>query len=401
MHDFFELELENLKSQKLYRDQSSLNQSLEQRSALINFSSNDYLGLAEVNLGDLFNTSPDHLKTDLLALPTGSTGSRFTTGTHPVHARVEKLIADWKREEDSILFSSGYLANLGAISALLSKNDVVFIDELAHSCMWDALRITGVRKFIFKHNDAEHLSLLLEQYRNKYTRAFILTEAVFSMDGDLAPILDLERLALEYECFVYLDEAHSTGIYSSTGAGLLCDCFEKNRSFNKAHFIQMGTFSKALGLEGAYIAAPRNLVDFLRNKARTYIYSTASSPLLLKLAEININRVIQETNLRETLFSNIQYFSDLLSGLAPKNDFTNLDLHWTNFGGPIFTIRFQDIDHCVDLSEKLLAAGFFVNAIRPPTVKTPRLRICISARHKREEIYNFFQALIPFWEKLF
>ncbi len=399
MHDFFELELENLKSQKLYRDQDSLNQSLSQRATLLNFSSNDYQGQGEMSLESLLQKTSldkDSLE-ELLSLSAGSTGARFTTGTHPVHVRVENLIADWKSEEKAMLFSSGYLANLGAISALIAKNDVVFIDELAHSCMWDALRITNTRKFIFKHNDMAHLDSLLEKYRAKYAQAFILTEAVFSMDGDTAPLQELESFTEKYECFIYLDEAHSTGIYSSTGAGLLGDYMERNLVNNRSQFIQMGTFSKALGLEGAYIAASASIINFLRNKARSYVYSTASSPLIVKLAELNINRVIREANLREKLFSNIQYFSDLLSSLAPGNDFTNTDLHWTNFGGPIFTIRFQSLDLCLQLSERLSDAGFFVNAIRPPTVKTPRLRICISARHEQEQIYNFFQALIPFW----
>ncbi|NBV98027.1 MAG: pyridoxal phosphate-dependent aminotransferase family protein [Proteobacteria bacterium] len=398
MDRIFQNKINDLKKQNLYRDQNSINERLSRQKELINFSSNDYLGLAEYSLSEILNINAKDYSvnnlTELMQIPFGSSGSRLTTGTHLEHKELEDCIASWKACEDTIIFSSGYLANLGALSALIDKDDVVFIDELAHSCMWDALRINNARKYIFAHNDAQELRRLIQKYRYQYTNSFIITESVFSMDGDLAPLDDLKSIADEYSSFLYIDEAHSTGIYGASGAGLISEYKEKNPQQDFSNLIQMGTLSKAIGLEGGYISGSSSLIDFLRNKARTYVYSTASSPFLMKIARHNIQKIIHQNDLRQKLFSNIKYLDSLLSNLKTKNemDIEN-KFHWTNFGSPIFTIQFQEIDKCLTVSNKLLEKGFICTSIRPPTVKIARLRICVSSKHSHDQILSFYAAL--------
>jgi 8-amino-7-oxononanoate synthase len=403
MDRIFQDKIDDLKKQNLYRDQNSINERLSHPSKLINFSSNDYLGLAEYSISEILNiaqinqniqgNTSDPLA-ELMRIPFGSSGSRLTTGTHREHKELEDCISDWKSCEDTIIFSSGYLANLGALSALIDKIDVVFIDELAHSCMWDALRINNARKYIFSHNDAAELRTLIQKYRHQYTNSFIITESVFSMDGDLAPLNDLKSIADEYSSFLYIDEAHSTGIYGRTGAGLISEYKEKNPQQDFSNLIQMGTLSKTIGLEGGYISGSSSLIDFLRNKARTYVYSTASSPFLMKIAQHNIKKIIQEHDLRQKLFNNIRYLDSLLSNLKTKNEIDfGSKFYWTNFGSPIFTIQFQDINECLAVSKKLLEKGFVCTSIRPPTVKIARLRICISSKHNQDQVLSFYTAL--------
>lgn len=398
MDRIFQDKINDLKKQNLYRDQNSINERLSRQKELINFSSNDYLGLAECSISGILNINATDYSvnnlTELMQIPFGSSGSRLTTGTHLEHKELEDCISNWKACEDTIIFSSGYLANLGALSALIDKEDVVFIDELAHSCMWDALRINNARKYIFAHNDAQELRRLIQKYRYQYSNSFIITESVFSMDGDLAPLDDLKSIADEYSSFLYIDEAHSTGIYGASGAGLISEYKEKNPEQNFSNLIQMGTLSKAIGLEGGYISGSSSLIDFLRNKARTYVYSTASSPFLMKIAQHNIQKIIHQNDLRQKLFSNIKYLDSLLSNLKTKNevDIEN-KFHWTNFGSPIFTIQFQEIDKCLAVSNKLLEKGFICTSIRPPTVKIARLRICVSSKHSHDQILSFYAAL--------
>ena len=388
MDRIFQDKINDLKKQNLYRDQNSINERLSRQKELINFSSNDYLGLAECSISEILNINATDYSvnnlTELMQIPFGSSGSRLTTGTHREHKELEDCISNWKACEDTIIFSSGYLANLGALSALIDKEDVVFIDELAHSCMWDALRINNARKYIFAHNDAQELRRLIQKYRYQYSNSFIITESVFSMDGDLAPLDDLKSIADEYSSFLYIDEAHSTGIYGASGAGLISEYKEKNPQQDFSNLIQMGTLSKAIGLEGGYISGSYSLIDFLRNKARTYVYSTASSPFLMKIAQHNIQKIIHENDLRQKLFSNLKTKNEI--------DIEN-KFHWTNFGSPIFTIQFQEIDKCLTVSNKLLEKGFICTSIRPPTVKIARLRICVSSKHSHHQILSFYAAL--------
>ncbi|NQY80986.1 MAG: pyridoxal phosphate-dependent aminotransferase family protein [Candidatus Caenarcaniphilales bacterium] len=376
--DFFKDSLTELKNKNLYRDQSAINQKLSTPGIKV-FSDNDYLGLANNSYSEILQESKEILA--------GSTGSRLTTGSQKEHYELETLICDWKDTEATILFNTGYAANTGALACLVNSKDAVFIDELAHSCMWDGVKLSSARKYIFKHNDLIQLQELLEKYRDKHQKALIITESVFSMDGDLAPVAELQKLAQKYQANIFIDEAHSTGIYGSNGAGLIKELLEQGEIQDYSNIIQMGTLSKGVGIEGAYITGSKLLIKFLRNKARTYIYSTALSPISAKIASKNI-KIIQITDcLRKTLKNNIGLFRKKLNELIlDKNNFKN-------FHGPIFTFFFENEEKCLTASQKLIEQGYFCSAIRPPTVKEPRIRICISAKHEEKDIIRLSEII--------
>ena len=226
--------LSKLKEENLYR---TTEDKIAKKGELV-FSSNDYLG---------FNT--------------GSTGSRLTNGTHEIHEELEKLVAKWKSTEAAVCFSSGYMANLGTISALLNPRDIAYTDALNHACIMDGIRLSKANKFLYHHNDMEHLENLLEKTRTRYSKALILSDSIFSMEGDKARLKKIVELAKKYNASVYLDEAHGTGVLGKTGAGLA-----EELGLTKDVDIQMGTFSKALSSDGAYVAGSQDLIDFIKNK---------------------------------------------------------------------------------------------------------------------------------------
>lgn len=379
LSNYLQAELEKIAGKNLFRD---IENKVIKDDELC-FSGNDYLGLAAKK----FLSAEE-----FAALPFGSSGSRLTTGTHQVHLDLESTIARWKKTEAAIFFSSGYMANLGAISSLVTARDVAFVDELAHACILDALRLTKVRKFIFPHNDTEQLKKLLEKNRADYKNSFILTDSVFSMDGDRAPLAELLELAEEFDTEIYLDEAHGAGVLGETGAGLA-----EELSATKSIAVQMGTFSKAIGLEGGYVAGSKALIDFLRNKARTFIYSTAPSPIIVREAQLRIEALMKGEleQERKKLSTNIQ----LLQKLLKEKSFTHFrssdELAETpkfyNDDTAIFAL-FPEADP-VALAEKLRQEKIFVTAIRPPTVKTARLRISMSASHEAEDIYRLVDLI--------
>ncbi len=349
----------------------------------ISFSGNDYLGLAR-----------EHYSAGITDY-WGSTGSRLTTGTHQIHLDLEKLLARWKKTEAAILFSSGYMANLGAISVLLDSRDVVFVDEVAHACIYEGIRLSKARKQIFRHNDVAHLEQLLAKSRNDGEKALIITDSVFSMDGDRAPLVEISKLAQRYNASLYVDEAHGAGVLGARGAGLVEELIDEGLLKAGDVEIQMGTFSKAIGLEGGYIAGSEELITYLRNKARTFIYSTAAAPIVVAEAYERVRRLYDGELLdrREKLIANIEYFREQIAAKGystyhnacpiaeadtkPKvyNDLT-----------AIFAVFVGDTDKTMAVAAKLRKAGIFVTPIRPPTVKQARLRISMSARHSKEQI---------------
>ena len=342
LESFLELELEKLKSQKLYR-------SLEEAASrnlnpnLINFASHNYLGLNR-KLQEIWQHGKEQL--------CNSTGSRLITGSHPEHGELEKLIADWKGCEAALCFSSGYAANLGALSALLTPKDMVIVDEYAHSCIWDGIKLSKARKFIFKHNDATEAESIIAKHREKYQKAFIVTESVFSMSGQRSPIQDLYKLTDKYEATLYVDEAHATGVFGSQGAGLISELEEggnlapKGTKLSQTNLIQMGTLSKAVASEGGYLAGSQLLIDFLVNKARSFIYSTALSPLSSKISLENIKLIRKDHKRRHKIQANIKYLRSKLSQTEQLESYQQMELnseaetnpYWLNGHSAIFSI---------------------------------------------------------------
>jgi 8-amino-7-oxononanoate synthase len=314
----------------------------------------------------------------------GSTGSRLLTGTHNSHQELEKEIAYWKKTEAAIFFGSGYLANIGSIPALANPRDVIFSDELNHACILDGIKLSGAKKFFYKHKDLNHLEELIKTHRDKHQKAFIISDTVFSMDGDRAEIDKLSALAKKFDLSLYLDEAHATGIYGSSGAGLVEEYLDKNLIAQSEIAIQMGTFSKALGVEGGYIAGSNLLIDFLKNSARSFIFSTAPSPIISKQILNNINLIKSNPSQRLKLKGNIEYFRKKLieNKIAFSNDHTS-----------IFAIPCKSNQEALAKSSFLISSGFLVLAIRYPTVASPRLRICLSAKHSKENLDKLLKLL--------
>ncbi len=370
LESFLEEELKILEGKNLLRQVTDYS-----KKNLINFSSNDYLGLAENKVAPATITSHD----------IGSSGSRLTTGTHPIHLELEQYICEWKNSEAALVFSSGYLANSGAIPALMGPQDVIFSDELNHACIFDGIRLSGAKKFFYKHNDTAHLKELLETNRHKFQKAMVITDSVFSMDGDKAKLDEIVFLKKFFDFFIYVDEAHGSGILGSNGSGLVEELTEKNLIHKEDIEIQMGTFSKAIGVEGAYIAGSKKLIDFLLNSARTFMFSTSPSPFICSRILINLKAAINKPALRAKLHENILYTRNLLEAEQVQD--------WSNDFTAIFAVFVGDVEKTLDISKQLLDAGLLVLPIRPPTVTSPRLRVCISAKHSKEDISKLIKII--------
>ncbi len=335
---------------------------------VINFASNDYLGLA----GD------ERLMTAAIAaiqeFGTGSTGSRLLSGHKQLHKELERAIASLKQTEDALVFSSGYLANLGTITALVGKRDLILADEYNHSSLKNGAILSGATIIEYPHADVQTLKCELQRLRQNYRRCLIITDSIFSMDGDLCPLPALLDLAQEFNSMLLVDEAHATGVLGKTGAG----CVE-HFGCTKHQLVQIGTMSKALGSLGGYVAGSANLIDFLRNRAPTWIYTTALSPADTAAALAAINIVQQEPQRRTQLWRNVDYFKNLI-----KQQLPNLKLLPSE--SPIICLQFSSATDALKAGKQLKLAGIFAPAIRPPTVPTSRIRISVMATHTETHI---------------
>lgn len=342
---------------------------------VINFASNDYLGLA----GDerLIQAAIDATK----KFGTGSTGSRLLSGHRELHRELEFAIASLKQTEDALVFSSGYLANLGAIASLVGKRDLILSDRYNHSSLKNGAILSGATIIDYNHCDLEDLQNQLNQHRSKYRRCLIITDSVFSMDGDLCPLPNLLDLAEKYSCMVLVDEAHGTGVLGETGAG----CVEHFHCTGRP-LIQMGTLSKALGSLGGYVAGSANLIDFLRNRAPSWIYTTALTPSDTAAALEAINIVKQEPERRAKLWQNVDYLKLSIAQNLP-------DLQLLPSQTPILCLQMENAQTAIKFGHHLKLLGIFAPAIRPPTVPTSRIRISVMATHELEHIQQLIEAL--------
>ena len=330
---------------------------------VVNFASNDYLGLA----GDerLIQAAVGATQ----AYGTGSTGSRLLSGHKDLHQDLENAIASWKQTEAALVFSSGYLANLGTVSALVGQRDLILGDLYNHSSLKKGAILSGATAIDYQHNDVADLRNKLEANRTLYRRCLITTDSVFSMDGDLCPLPELIAIAEEFECMLLVDEAHATGVMGDTGAG----CVE-HFGCTEFELIQIGTLSKALGSLGGYVAGSASLIDFLRNRAASWIYTTALSPADTAAANEAIKIVKQEPQRRKQLWQNINYLKQqLVSKLLPSQS-------------PILCINLNTPQAALDKAQQLMDAGIFAPAIRPPTVPTSRIRLSLMATHERSHL---------------
>lgn len=342
---------------------------------VINFASNDYLGLA----GDERLIQAAVAATQ--AFGTGSTGSRLLSGHRELHRELEKAIAFLKQTEDALVFSSGYLANLGTIAALVGKRDLILADQYNHSSLKNGAILSGAAVVNYAHCDTEDLKRQLAQHRQKYRRCLIVTDSVFSMDGDVCPLPEIVVLAEEFSCMVLVDEAHATGVLGATGAG----CVEHFGCTGKP-LIQVGTLSKALGSLGGYVAGSATLIDFLRNRAPSWIYTTALSPADTAAALAAIQIIQQEPERRVQLTRNVDTLKQLITQKLPY-------LKLLPSESPILCVQLASPTDVLTAGNKLKAAGVFAPAIRPPTVPTSRIRISVMATHKLAHFQQLVDAL--------
>ena len=344
--------------------------TLEGRS-FINFASNDYLGLA----GDRRLIEAAIAATEKYG--TGSTGSRLLSGDRPLHQELERAIANLKQTEAAIVFSSGYLANLGTISALVGQRDLILSDKYNHSSLKNGAKLSGAKLLEYHHCNLENLREKLSEFRQDYRRCLILSDSVFSMDGDLCPLPELLALSEEFNCMVLIDDAHATGIMGENGAGS-AEYF----GCTGREFVQMGTLSKALASLGGYVAGSAKLVDYLRNRASTWIYTTALSPADTAAVIAAIKIVREERQRRQQLWYNVKLLKQQLSSwqILPS-------------ASPIICLSLATPAEALQVAEKLKAKGIFAPAIRPPTVPTSRLRFSLMATHKLSHMQQLVAAL--------
>jgi 8-amino-7-oxononanoate synthase len=342
---------------------------------VINFASNDYLGLA----GD------ERLQTAAITaiqqFGTGSTGSRLLSGHRELHRELEQEIASTKQTEDTLVFSSGYLANLGTISAIVGKRDLILSDEYNHSSLKKGAILSGATVMEYPHNGTALLEEKLQEHRQNYRRCLIITDSVFSMDGDLCPLPQLLDLAEEFNSMLLLDEAHATGVMGKTGAG----CVEHFGCTGR-ELIQIGTLSKALGSLGGYVAGSNSLIDFLRNRAPSWIYTTALSPADTAAAIAAIKIVQEEPERRSQLWQNVNYLKQLIAENLP-----NLKLLPTE--SPILCFQLPNAAAALTAGKHLRESGIFAPAIRPPTVNTSRIRISVMATHELAHLQKLVEVI--------
>jgi 8-amino-7-oxononanoate synthase len=353
---------------------------------LLNFGSNDYLGLA----GD------DRLiQAAIAALQehgTGSTGSRLVSGHRQLHRDLEQAIANLKQTEDALVFSSGYLANLSTVSALVNTRDVILADEYNHSSLKNGAILSKATVIEYRHGAIAQVQQLLAEHRHRYRRCLILTDSVFSMDGDLCPLPALLDLAEAYGAMVAIDEAHATGVIGPIGAGSVAhfDCTGRP-------LIQIGTLSKALGSLGGFVAGSAHLIDFLRNRAAGWIYTTALSPADTAAALAAIHVLHQEPERRDRLWHNITY---LKTHLQSTLNTESRPLPLLPSDSAILCLPVASPKAVLDLGRSLQQAGIFAGSIRPPTVPTSRLRLTVMATHspvQLDYLVDCLQARADLW----
>jgi 8-amino-7-oxononanoate synthase len=418
MQDLFADQLKALRAGSLDRHLSEIGtaQGPEIEIAgcrLLNFSSNDYLGLAN---------DPRLREAAIVAINefgVGAGASRLISGTQSPHLRLERALAEWKGAEAALCFSSGYAAALGSIPALVTKNDVVLLDKLCHASLIDAAKLSGAILRIFPHNNLRKLESHLEWARREHPgkRVLIVTESVFSMDGDRAPLRELVQLKKQFNALLLLDEAHAVGVIGPHGRGLAA---EENLSDDVD--VQMGTMSKALGASGGYICGSHDLIEWLINRARSFIYSTAPPPAIAAAALVAVNFLSSQEGeeRRLLLWERIRLMRKLLLSLdvgrctlgvgclnaADKRSTLNSEsvreqsaqhstLNSNAVGSAIFPLLVGDEQAALDLAAALKTEGFLVPAIRYPTVAkgSARLRITVTAAHKEDQIRSLCEAI--------
>lgn len=332
------------------------------QKSLINFGSNDYLGLAAKR----FSTQ--------IAIAHGSGASPLVCGSSDDHRRLSQLIAEFEQTEAAVLFPSGYAACSGAVATLPQAGDLILSDQLNHASLIDGCRLSAAEKIIYPHRDIAAVEELLAANRPRYKNAWIITDSVFGMDGDLAPLRQLCDLADRFDAILLVDEAHATGVLGEDGSGAAAHLNVKSRIP-----IRIGTLSKAIGAQGGFVAGPQVVIDYLINFCRPLIFSTAASPLAIAAAIDGVLAIGAQPHLRKKVRASarrIRTAIGLQDHAAEESEI------------PIIPLVIGENEQTLCIANRAAAAGLFVPAIRPPTVPqgTSRLRISVSASHTESQI---------------
>jgi len=359
---WLEEELKELKKKNLYRELRTLSSPQGKEitvngKRVLNFSSNDYLSLAS-------NFNCECLK----QWGSGSGASRLVCGNFEIHELLEKKLAEIKKTESALLFSTGYMANVGVISTLAREGDLILSDELNHASIIDGCRLSKATVKVYSHCNVEELELLLSKERRKYRNCFIVTDSVFSMDGDIAPLPGLFRLKEEYDAVLIIDDAHATGVVGWSSLELF-DLIPDEKT------VIVGTLGKALGTFGAFVAGTKVLREYLVNRCRSFIFTTALPP-----------------NIACQTLENLKLVPERMKVLQEKIEFFR-KLTGINSNSAIFPFLTGSEIKALELAKELWEKGFFVPAIRPPTVKESRLRITINYEHSKEDLEKLWKIL--------
>ncbi len=372
-------ELDDLRRTDLYRALTEIASAQGARiriadTEFLNFSSNDYLGLA----------SDERVKAAAVAAVkrwgVGAGASRLIGGTQSPHVELERTLAAFKGKEAALVFSSGYAANVGIFTALVGAADLLICDKLNHASIIDAARMSGATLRVYPHGHLKKLRALLEGGA-KYRRRFIVTETVFSMDGDFAPLQEIVELKRQYDALLMIDEAHGTGVFGENRRGVA-----ELAGVEDHVEITMGTLSKALGTFGGYVCGSRALIETLVNRARSFVFSTALPAMICAAASEAIEIIQSEPARSERLLENARWL---------RQEISNLNIEIPNGASPIIPVILGDSARTLEVSRRLFKHAIFAPAIRPPTVPRgkARLRLTVSALHRREDLERLVAAM--------
>ena len=368
LDDFARAKLEALEAQALRRrlietDRREGAIAFRDGRRLVSFCCNDYLNLSQ------------HEAVKRAAIEatekygTGSGASRLVSGNHPLFRELELRLAEWKRAEDCVVFGSGYMANLGIVPSLTREGDLIVADELSHACLLSGSKLSGARVEIFRHNDMAHLEALLAAHRDSAQHCLVVTDGIFSMDGDAAPVAEMAEIAGRHDAWLMTDDAHGLGVVGHEGRG------SSFMGHTKADVpLQMGTLSKAVGAYGGYLCASAPVADFIRTRARTLIYSTGLPPGTVAAAIAALDFIKANPAYCRRPVEKARAFTRALGLPDPES--------------PIVPVILGDAEATLTASKLLEAEGYLVTGIRPPTVPagTARLRFTFTAEHDDADI---------------
>lgn len=373
----------NLTDKLEIRQQNNALRKLSLPNKLIDFSSNDYIGFSKNK--DIFEQTHQYL-IDNDCIQNGATGSRLISGNHKVYQEAENYIAQFHQSESALIFNSGYDANLGFFSSVPQKGDLILYDELCHASIRDGIQLSNAKSYKFKHNDFEDLEKLIERFQTELTQVYIVTETVFSMDGDCPNMEELVAVSEKYNCCLVVDEAHALGIFGENGEGLV-----QMLGLQDQVFARIMTFGKGLGCHGAAIVGSLELKDYLVNFARSFIYTTGLSPHSVATILVGYQHLQSEKQTIENLRENIVHFNQEknLLGLKPM---------FVRSKSAIQSAIIPGNQNVKSIANQIQEKGFDVKAILSPTVPEgqERLRFCLHSYNSKEEISEVLALLSTF-----